>query len=156
MPRHKETGDLSHPLQQSLPSTQARQRFNWFSIVNLRRVCKENARSVKLLLQRPQGFLKLFPVHWNKPNGDRRHVHFFFFFFSLRLFFSVEWWAKIGLTKRDFFWMISLSVHFFLSTGSCRTFAAAICLAQQRPPPTSILDTTWFGGWQTAGSVSQA
>lgn len=57
------TGDLSHSPLRSLPSTQACQRLNWFSIVNLRSVSKENARYLTLLLQRPQSFFELFLAH---------------------------------------------------------------------------------------------
>ena len=151
MPRHQDMGDLSHSLKRSLPSTQARQRLNWFSIVNLRRVCKENVWLLMVLLQRPQRFLKLFPVQKTRANGSGRRIHFFFL---SRPFFSIEWCSAFGsenLDARSFFFLNDFAFCAFVPTGSCITFVSAICLAQK----TSILDTTWFGSWQTAGSVSQ-
>lgn len=100
MPRHKKMGDLFYSLQRSLPSTQACQRLNWFSIVNLRSGHKENAGSLMLLLWRPQSSLELFPAQKTKANGSRRHKHFFL---------SLACWV-FGPRNLDTF---PLSVHWF-------------------------------------------
>lgn len=79
----RKTGDLFRSLQRSLPSTQARQRLNWFSIVNLGSVGKENVRSLMLLLQRPGSSFKIFPAQKTRANKAGQHVHFFFPFHLL-------------------------------------------------------------------------
>lgn len=71
------------PSKDPFPSTQARQRLNWFSIVNLGSVGKENVRSLMLLLQRPGSSFKIFPAQKTRANKGGQHVHFFFPFHLL-------------------------------------------------------------------------
>ncbi len=129
MRRHEETGDLSHPLQRSLPSAHSHQSLNWFLIVNLRGVCKENVWFLMLLLQRPQSLLKYFLSLRTRANWGWRQIHFFFL---SCLFFSIEWCSKFESKNKDawsFFLLNDFSFCALFSTGSCITFVAAICLS---------------------------
>lgn len=120
----RKTGDLFRYRQWSLPSTQARQRLNWFSIVNLGSVGKENVRSLMLLLQRPGSSFKIFPAQKTRANKGGQH--------SLFLPFSLvvlHWGKKNPLEPRTLLlrftpsWVTSWSV-LLLSARRCIAFCS--------------------------------
>lgn len=102
------TGDLSHSPLRSLPSTQACQRLNWFSIVNLRSVSKENARYLTLLLQRPQSSFELFLAH----SKWKRMDHTFTYSWTQEL-------RKVVLFLPKWFHFLCMCLHYKLNCICC-------------------------------------